>query len=178
MLPSEELVRAAYRRTTAFEFLDQMLYVYTKQWLPEDLLLKADKMTMAHSLELRVPFLDHTFVEFVASLPARMKLRSRGPNRYLTKYVLRRAFEGRIPAEILHRPKMGFPVPLRSLFQHELGAMAWDVFESQAVRESGLFDPARLARLLKENEATGERYGELWVLLVLCLWLDLFKVAP
>lgn len=175
---SEDLVAEAYRKAAGFDFLDQILYVYTTQWLPDDLLLKADKMTMAHSLELRVPFLDHTLVEFVAGLPAGMKVRRQWPNRYVTKYVLRRAFEGRIPPEILARKKMGFPVPLKSLFQHELRAMAWEVFDSRAVKASGLFDAGKIIGLLKENEASGERYGELWVLLVLCLWLDMFKVAP
>src|SRR5260370_2198953 len=90
--PSEKLVADLYRKTTAFEYVDQVLYVYTKQWLADDLLLKADKMTMAHSLELRVPFLDHSLVEFVARLPVHMKIRPDRRGGYLAKYVLREAF--------------------------------------------------------------------------------------
>ncbi len=155
--PSENLVVDLYRRTTAYEYVDQVLYVYTKQWLADDLLLKADKMTMAHSLELRVPFLDHSLVEFVARLPVHMKIRPDGRGGYLGKYVLRKAFAGRIPEEILERKKLGFPVPLKRLFQGELGDLASDVFQSRAVRESGLFD--------------GER------VLVFAMWFDLFKVT-
>jgi asparagine synthase (glutamine-hydrolysing) len=83
-----------------------MLYIDTKVWLPDDILLKADKMTMAHALELRVPFLDHKLVEFTAGLPAKFKLRGRWG-----KVLLREAMRGVLPEPILHRAKKGFPVP-------------------------------------------------------------------
>src|SRR5260370_33365082 len=92
--PSEALVVEGYRQAADWDFVDQYLYVYSKQWLPDDLLLKADKITMAHSLELRVPFLDHTFVEFVASLPTDMKVRRNGKGSYTAQYVPRRAPDG------------------------------------------------------------------------------------
>lgn len=173
---SEELVIDLYRRTLGFEFLDQLLYVYSKQWLPDDLLLKADKMTMAHSLELRVPFLDHSLVEFVASLPVDMKIRRTGRGAYVTKYVLRKAFPDKIPPEILDRPKMGFPVPLHRLFQHELRDLAGDVFGGRSLRESGLFDTEKITALLRENEAGIDHSARLWSLLVFGLWYQLFDV--
>jgi len=175
--PSEELVVDGYRRAEGFEFVDQLLSVSTKQWLPDDLLLKADKMTMAHSLELRVPFLDHEFVEFVASLPVDMKVRTNGRGSFVTKYVLRRAFEGKMPREILERRKLGFPAPVQSLFQDELRTMAWDVFGSRVIRESGLFDMAKLRTLLEQHESGVDHCAQLWYLLVFGLWLDLFQVA-
>src|SRR5208337_1039084 len=86
--------------------VNRMLYVDTKTSLPDDLLLKADKMTMANSIELRVPFLDHKFLEFAASLPENFKVRG-----FTTKYIAKEALRDRVPQEILHRKKVGFPVP-------------------------------------------------------------------
>ena len=78
----------------------------TKTWLPDDVLIKADKLTMANSVELRVPFLDHKVLEFAARIPAEFKLKGLS-----TKHILKKAFEGRVPKEILNRRKEGFPVP-------------------------------------------------------------------
>ena len=175
--PSEAIVVDAYRRASRLDLVDQLLSVYTEQWLPDDLLLKADKMTMAHSLELRVPFLDHTFVEFVASLPVNLKLRSNGNGSLITKYALRRAFEHSMPSEIMNRPKLGFPVPLPSLFRHELKPLARDVFASRVVKESGLFNPSRLQAALDQGETDINHWGRLWRVLVFCLWQEAFKVA-
>jgi asparagine synthase (glutamine-hydrolysing) len=173
---SEALVVDLYRRTLGWEFLDQLSYVYSKQWLPDDLLLKADKMTMAHSLELRVPFLDHPLVEFVASLPVDMKMRRNGQRSCITKYILRKAFQDKTPPEIVHRQKMGFPVPLHRLFQHELREIAWDVLGGRCLRESGLFDTKKITTLLRENDAGIDRSPHLWTLLVFGLWYHLFEV--
>jgi len=175
--PSEDIVVDAYRRTTDFSFLDQMLYVSTKQWLPDDLLLKADKMTMAHSLELRVPFLDSTFVEFVGSLPVEMKLKRNGQRNYITKYILRKAFEDKMPQEILSRKKVGFAVPLKSLFKHELKTLAWEIFDSESFNQNGIFDKVKIHTLLRENEAGIDHSRRLWSLLVFSMWLKLFRVS-
>src|SRR5207253_10926957 len=85
--------------------LNQMLFVDTKVWLPDDLLIKADKMTMANSVELRVPFLDHRLVEFAARLPVGYKLRGRE-----SKYLLKKAMEPHHPREVIYLSKMGFPL--------------------------------------------------------------------
>jgi asparagine synthase (glutamine-hydrolysing) len=86
--------------------LGKMLYVDTKTWLPDDLLIKADKMTMANSIELRVPLLDHKILEFAASLPQNFKVRG-----FTTKYLAKKTLRGLVPREILQRKKTGFPVP-------------------------------------------------------------------
>ena len=83
-----------------------MLYLDTKTWLPDDLLIKADKMTMANSVELRVPLLDHKLLEFAAALPPNLKVHG-----FTTKYLAKKALEQRIPQEIVRRRKAGFPVP-------------------------------------------------------------------
>jgi asparagine synthase (glutamine-hydrolysing) len=170
----EAPIIAAYARTTQCEFLDQMLYVYTKQWLADDLLLKADKMTMAHSIELRVPFLDHPFAEFVASLPTNLKLRQTG-RQYTTKYIFRRAFEGRIPPAILTREKMGFSMPLHEILGRELLPLAADLFRSQAFKETGLFHVDTVLAYVEQYEAARQA-GQwshilaLWSLLVFAIW--------
>jgi len=92
-----------------------MLYIDTKTWLPDDLLIKADKMTMANSLELRVPLLDHRVLEFAASLPADYKVRG-----FSLKYILKRALSKRVPRAILKRKKAGFPVPYESWMRGDL----------------------------------------------------------
>ena len=173
--PSDGLVRDAYRRAAPFEPLDQMLYVYSKQWLPDDLLLKADKMTMAHSLELRVPFLDHPFVEFAAGLPEDMKVRKSG-REYIEKYALRRAAARLIPREIIDRRKLGFAVPVWTLFDRGLRGMAWDVIHSDSFRRSGLFDEGNVTAVLKQvPSGRGGDWRLLWLLLVFGVWLDCFK---
>ena len=97
--------------------LDTMLYLDTKSWLPDDLLIKADKITMANSLELRVPLLDHKVLEFAAALPMNLKVRG-----FTTKYLAKKALGSRIPKEILNRRKAGFPVPYESWLRKDLGA--------------------------------------------------------
>src|SRR5262249_46389262 len=89
--------------------LNKMLYVDTKTSLPDDLLLKADKMTMSNSIELRVPLLDHKLLEFAATLPENFKVRG-----FTTKYIAKTALRTRVPQEILDRKKAGFPVPYAS----------------------------------------------------------------
>src|ERR1700738_998102 len=88
------------------DLLSRMLYVDTKTWLPDDLLVKADKMTMANSVELRVPLLDHKLLEFAATLPSTFKV-----NGFSMKYIAKKALRGRVPRAILARKKAGFPVP-------------------------------------------------------------------
>jgi asparagine synthase (glutamine-hydrolysing) len=95
--------------------LGSMSYVDLTTWLPDALLLKSDRMTMAHALELRVPFLDHELVEFCARLPVDLKIRH-GVNKYLLKIVAKHL----LPPQILHRSKQGFPIPIKSWFRGEL----------------------------------------------------------
>jgi asparagine synthase (glutamine-hydrolysing) len=174
--PAMAVLVDGYRKTTSLSLLDQMLYVYSTQWMPDELLLKADKMTMAHSLELRVPFLDPPLVDFMASLTPDLKMRRNGQG-YTTKYILRKAMIGKIPHEILHRKKIGFSVPLFEIFDRELNSMAWDLFRSKAFRESGLFDEEAVLKLLRGHRGHDEQTFRVWSLLVFAVWLDLFQVS-
>jgi asparagine synthase (glutamine-hydrolysing) len=102
--------------------------------------MKQDQMSMAASIESRVPFLDHKLVEFAAGLPARMKL-----SRLHTKWILREAVKGLLPRGILSRPKMGFPVPF-GLWMRASGTVARDVLLDRRARERGIIDPAAVER--------------------------------
>jgi asparagine synthase (glutamine-hydrolysing) len=182
---SVDKVRAAYGDANDFEFLDQMLFVSMTQWLPEDLLIKADKMTMAHSLELRVPFLDHVLVDFITRMPSHLKVHKNG-RKYTVKYALNKAFADMIPREILERQKLGFPVPYAKWFKHEMQDILYDVLLSQAARESGILNPSEVERLLQVAVSPVEQQGndiwnldakKIWSLFVFELWRQRFNVA-
>ena len=146
--------------------LSRMLYVDTKVWLADDILLKADKMTMAHGLELRVPFLDHKLVEFTAGLPPEFKLRGRWG-----KVLLREAMSGILPQTILSRAKKGFPVPTEQWLRGPLKGYVRDTLLSadSACRE--YFNAGTIERLLRENESgSTNRHQEIWTLLVFESW--------
>ncbi len=140
--------------------LDRLLYTDLKTYLVE-LLMKQDQMSMAASIESRVPFLDHRLVEFAAGLPARMKLRG-----FRTKWILREAVREILPREILTRKKMGFPVPFGVWMKGAWGGVARDVLLDPRSRQRGIIDPAAVERLIAAH-ASGETDGgdALWSLL-------------
>ncbi|HXW05836.1 MAG TPA: asparagine synthase (glutamine-hydrolyzing) [Vicinamibacterales bacterium] len=153
------------RRSTV---LDRLLYADLKTYLVE-LLMKQDQMSMAASIESRVPFLDHRLVEFVAQLPDRLKLRGR-----TTKWILREAARDLLPASILSRRKMGFPVPFAHWMKGD-ASPARDVLLDRCSRERGLTDPAAVARLIDDHErGTAEGGDALWALMNLELWYRTF----
>lgn len=148
--------------------LDQMLYVDTKTWLPDDLLIKADKMTMANSLELRVPLLDHQVLEFAASLPASYKLKNKS-----TKHILKRALSRRLPPEILNRKKTGFPVPYAGWLGGELRKAVSEVLLDETTLARGYFRKDTLEAMI--NAPSGQNYSkELFSLVTLELWHRMF----
>jgi asparagine synthase (glutamine-hydrolysing) len=149
--------------------LDRLLYADMKTYLVE-LLMKQDQMSMAASIESRVPFLDHELVEFAARLPDRWKL-----HRGATKRVLREAMKGVLPESILQRPKMGFPVPFASWTRGRWNSVMRDVLLDRRSRERGLIDPVAVDRLLRDH-ARGRTEGgdRIWSLLNLELWYRTF----
>jgi asparagine synthase (glutamine-hydrolysing) len=145
--------------------LDQMLYIDTKTWLPDDLLIKADKMTMANSLELRVPLLDHRVLEFAAALPADYKVRG-----FSLKYILKRALAKRVPQAILKRKKAGFPVPYDSWMRGDLKNWLSSILLDRETSGRGYFRKSTVEKLLLENAGSGRYSKELFSLAVLELW--------
>ena len=150
--------------------VEKMLYVDTKVWLADDLLMKMDKMSMAASLEARVPYLDHKLVEFAAALPLRMKLEG-----LQGKSVLRKLARGILPKEIIKRKKVGFVVPINAWFRRELKPLLRTMLLSPRALDRGYFEPAYLDRLVTEHtEGRVDHRRELWTLLNLELWLRTF----
>lgn len=150
------------------EMLDRMLYTDTKTYLHE-LLMKQDQMSMAASIESRVPFLDHKLMEFTASMPQRMKLRGSK-----TKYVLRKAMKGVLPDEILTRSKMGFPVPIGKWFRGQYRGIVDEFVLSERSLGRGIFD-ADAVRNLAERHMNGENHDErLWSLVNFEIWQRTF----
>ncbi len=147
-----------------------MLYADTKYWLPDYLLLRGDKLTMAHSLEARVPLLDHKLVEFAAILPTRMKLR-----RGVRKYLLRRVASRLLPATIINRPKQGFPIPMGKWLNGEARPMLRDLLAESTLRRRGLFDPMAIHRLITQHESNfADHSALLWGLASVELWMRQF----
>ncbi|WP_424627545.1 asparagine synthase (glutamine-hydrolyzing) [Bradyrhizobium sp. SYSU BS000235] len=158
--------------------LHQTLYGFSQHWLTEDLLMKADKMSMATSLELRTPFLDYRLVEWAARSPAASKAGRDENGDYQSKRVLRRFAASILPAEIITRPKQGFPVPVYEWLMGPLKAWATDLLTGAGARLRTSMVPAAIDRLLALG--TGAQSGlldrhRLWNLLVLELWMREWK---
>ena len=162
-----------YARISVSDVLSQMLYIDTKTWLPDDLLIKADKITMGNSLELRVPLLDHEVLEFAARLPTSYKVQG-----MKTKRVLKRAFQGVVPDEILKRKKTGFPVPYERWLRKDLRTFVRDTICSERALSRGYFQRNGLEKLLDRDAAPGGRMKETFCLLVLELWHQRFIDSP
>ena len=150
------------------EELDRLQYVDATLFLPADILVKVDRMSMAHSLEARVPFLDRAVMELARRLPARLRLRG-----LTTKYALRRAMAGRLPAAIVDGRKRGFNVPIPSWLVGELRDFTHDVLAPTRLRRQGLLDPDAVGRLVAEHMTRRADHSRaIWALLVLVVWHD------
>jgi asparagine synthase (glutamine-hydrolysing) len=158
-------LRQLLDQTDAVSFLDRLLYADIKTYLHE-LLMKQDQMSMATSIESRVPFLDHRLVEFTAKLPERLKLRGG-----TTKYVLRESMKGVLPDAILNRPKMGFPVPIGKWFRGEYKSIIDEYVLSERTLGRGIFNSEYVRDLAHRHQVVGEDHSErLWSLVNFEMW--------
>ncbi len=146
-----------------------MQYIDTNTSLPDDLLIKADRITMGNSLELRVPFLDHRLLEFAASLPPEYRVKG-----LATKRILKEAFGKRIPREIIRRKKAGFPIPIERWTQHELKHSVRDVLLSSQALGRGYFKKSAIEQLLTPAASGQPLAKEIFSLLTLELLLQQF----
>ena len=154
--------------------LNQLLYVDLKTWLANDILVKVDRMSMACSLEVRAPLLDHKIVEFAASLPPSLKFRGS-----VSKYLLKRHLASRLPAADVHRPKQGFELPLAAWFRGELRDMARDLLFSTQATGRGYVRPEAVKRIWDAHQSGARNHSpQLWALMVLELWHRQYMDTP
>lgn len=159
---------ALFARSGSAHPLDQQQYVDIKRYLPDDILCKVDRMSMAVSLETRGPFLDYTLVEFAARLPVDMRLRGLSG-----KYLLKRAMQGLLPEQILHRQKLGFNIPYKIWLRHELRELLLDALSPARLRQQGIFRPSYVQTLVHEHlEGIRDHAHKLWQLLIFQLWAE------
>ena len=153
------------------DFLNQMLYLDSKAFMASLNLTYNDKMSMASSVEVRVPFLDRELAEFVArQVPAALKL-----NGHTTKYILRKAMEGILPSEVLKAPKAGFGAPADYWLARDLRPMVDDLLSETRVRQRGYFDPATVNKMIRQHSSGSREWTyQLWALLTFELWHQTF----
>jgi asparagine synthase (glutamine-hydrolysing) len=145
--------------------LEKMQYLDIKTYLPDDLLIKADRMTMANSIELRVPFLDPKVLEFAARLPRHQKVRG-----WKMKYLLKKALAEHVPKQILDRRKVGFPNPSTGWLRHDLKDLVADTLLDSKSLSRGYFRREAIEGLIELNARSGRYTAEIFSLVVLELW--------
>jgi asparagine synthase (glutamine-hydrolysing) len=171
---AEKLIMAAYDRSDAKHIVDATLNVDLDLYLPYDLLVKVDIASMAVGLEARSPMVDHEFVEFVATLPARFKISG-----LTLKAIFKKALRGLLPERILTRRKMGFGVPLDHWFRGQLSELLRDTLLSQRSLERGYFRRRSVEQLVEAHiSGRSNHQYQLWNLLMLELWHRVFIDAP
>jgi asparagine synthase (glutamine-hydrolysing) len=160
---------AAHLARVPGHWLSALQYLDLHSYLPLDILTKVDRMSMAHSIETRVPLLDHRLVEFAATIPPDLQLRNGA-----RKYVFKRALAGTLPGEILERPKRGFAIPLGRWFRGELAPYVADLLLAPRSRARGIFEPAHIERLLAQHRRGRDLDLQLWTLISFELWCRTF----
>ncbi len=162
----ENLLCEAYNSAHAVTSLDRMLYTDITKYLPEDLLIKADRMTMAHSLEARSPLLDQELIEFSAKVQDKYKLKGN-----TLKYILKKLAEKYLPSEIIYRQKQGFGVPLGSWFRNELKVYLQDSFKNSSLVKANILEHDSVQKLIGEHLTGKKNLGrKLFTLLMLEKW--------
>lgn len=166
-------IREYFQHVTTGEPLDEQEYVDIKTYLVDDILVKVDRMSMANSLEARVPFLDHRFVEFAATIPSHLRLHKKR-----TKHILKESLRDVLPMQIIERGKEGFSIPIKNWVKQELKPMMLDALSERNVKDKGYFDPVFVNRLVQEHLSGRENHSHrLWALMVFHMWHDLYMNA-
>jgi asparagine synthase (glutamine-hydrolysing) len=164
--PTEAMLMGCFEQVAHADPLAQQQYVDLKTYLVDDILTKVDRMSMAVSLEARVPLLDHRIVEFALRLPRQLKMRGGQ-----TKVILRRVMRDRLPSAALDRPKQGFSIPMKHWLRSSLKPLMTDLLSGDCVRRRGYFKPQTVARWMDEHqEGQANHSHRLWALMVFELW--------
>jgi asparagine synthase (glutamine-hydrolysing) len=142
-------------------------------YLPEDILAKVDAMSMASSLEARVPYLDNEVVDLALAIPSRFKVRAG-----VRKWILKRAFAGSLPQPVLRRGKEGFSMPMKQWLTHEWNPLMHELLGARSLAADGLFDARYVERLMHEHETGAHNHSHLlWALMVFQLWRERFEAG-
>ena len=158
----EELFAQAGSRAA----LDQSLYVDVRSYLCDNIFTKVDRMSMAVSLETRVPYLDKDMVELAFRIPGELKLKGN-----TTKFILKRAAASLVPRDCVYRPKEGFSIPIKHWLNHEFKPLVNELLDDEAIRQQGLFNPACISRLKQEHSRGTHNHSHiLWALIVFQDW--------
>jgi asparagine synthase (glutamine-hydrolysing) len=161
-----EFFNGYFEKADNFDHLAQQQYVDVKTYLADDILTKVDRMSMAASIEARVPFLDYHLVEFALNLPGHMKL-----NRARTKYILRQAVKNLVPQSVLEKPKEGFSIPMKHWLCTSLKSMMLDLLSKATFQKHGYFEHRVVARWIQEHlEGHANHSHRLWALMVFEMW--------
>jgi asparagine synthase (glutamine-hydrolysing) len=165
-LPSDRHFVDAFKRAPGNDGLNKLLYVDKSVFLPDDLMIKNDRMSMAHSLEARVPFTDPDLTSYMARVPARVKL-----PRFRKKHIMRKAMQGDLPKSIINKKKVGLEMPYSRWFRHELKDVLERYCGPDRVSSTGLFRPEVTQRIIDEHTAGRFDHGRaLWGLLNFMMW--------
>lgn len=166
----DDSLARAFAGLPADDPLSQMIFTDLSTYLPDDLLVLSDRMSMAHSLEVRSPFLDHELLEFVVTIPSPLKLRG-----WTKKHLLKKAFAPLLPSQILSRRKKGFSVPLAAWFRGALRPFLLDWLAESRLSRLGLFNVRAVSTLIREHLDRRENHeNKLWALLIFVIWHQLY----
>jgi len=169
----EELVRETFRASSTEDLVHQMLFADLTGYLPGDLLPLTDRMSMVHSLEVRVPFLDHELLEFAATIPPELKIRN-----LTKKYIFQKMAARLLPEEILRKEKRGFSIPLTFWMRNELNDFVSQRLAPDRTETLGYFSPTAVSRLLEEHfSGRANHENKIWALVIFCAWHDLYMDA-
>lgn len=158
------------RHAESLDDITRTGYIDVKTYLVDDILVKVDRMSMATSLEARVPYLDHRIVEFCYSLPPQLKMKG-----YQTKYLLQKTFWNALPPEVQRRDKQGFSIPIKNWIRHELKPMMLDLLSEERLRDQGLFRPSTVQKWIAEHlDGRHNHSHKLWALMVFQQWMDIY----
>ena len=167
-LEYSKVTEAVYKQSAGYDPVAKMQHLDMHTWLRGDILLKADRMTMANSLELRVPFLDKEVFDVASRIPMDLKIANN-----TTKYILRKAAEGIVPDHVLNRKKLGFPVPIRHWLKDEMNEWAKNIIRTSATDH--IFNKQEVLNLLEEHCANKkDNSRKIWTILVFMIWHQIY----
>ena len=167
---TSDLLRDYYRQSASARPRDALMQVAMRTQLPEEFLFMTDRFSMAHSLEARVPFLDHAFVELVMRIPAEIRTKSEDP-----KYLLREAVRDLLPSELLHAPKRGFVIPTAEWLRGPLRPLAERLLAPTRLADQGLFRPEFYTRFVRPHlKGRADYHSQIWTALMFQIWHSLY----